>query len=203
MLIVTLPLALVLSDVDTNTSPLEDPAPEDNDSTPPSPEDMPALSCSAVPAPEPERPMSKEMPPLLPASAWPDRSTTLPDTDELALPVITLTSPLTAELAVETDTSPLCSSLEPEPSTTAPEALPAPDTSDTLPLSALLLPPLRRARDPLPPVESPDSTVIVPEMPSVAVPDATVTSPLDTLCADATLTEPLAEVVDVPLVTDT
>ena len=51
---------------------------------------------------------------------------------------------------------------------------------------------LRKLKEPLPEFELPDSSVIVP-----------VTSLLDTLSADLTLTEPLANVVDAPLVTDT
>ena len=55
LLIVTLPLALALSEVDTTTAPLEDPAPEDSAKTPPSPpEETPAPNRRAVPAPEPE-----------------------------------------------------------------------------------------------------------------------------------------------------
>jgi hypothetical protein len=54
LLTLTLPLALVLSELETNTAPLDDPAPEDNDNAPPSPDAMPAVNPRAVPAPEPD-----------------------------------------------------------------------------------------------------------------------------------------------------
>ena len=51
--------------------------------------------------------MSNTILPLLLAEASPDRNTTLPESDEVALPVTTLTAPLADELLVDTAMSPL------------------------------------------------------------------------------------------------
>ena len=51
--------------------------------------------------------MFREILPLLPATVSPDRNTTFPESDEVALPVTTLTAPLADELLVDTAMSPL------------------------------------------------------------------------------------------------